>query len=165
MNPARLWPVAIIGVLALTVGANAWILYEASRDPNGAALESDYYRKAVAYDSTLAQSRRDVTLGWRLAVTTGAYDPAGTPLTLSLVDRDGQPLTGATIDLVAIHNLEGGRELSSSFVTGSDGSATQCVPLHHAGLWQLRFDVRHGGEHFTSDVRHEVRVAAREPAR
>lgn len=156
MSLARLWPIAIVGVLALTVGANAWILYEANRDPNAAALESDYYRKAVAFDSTLAQARRDSVLGWRLEVTPGVFDPAGTPLTVALDDRDGYPLAGAQVGVVAIHNLDGGREVTGGGVTGADGRVTARLPLHHTGLWELRFDARHGADRFTADVRRDV---------
>jgi nitrogen fixation protein FixH len=160
MNPGRLWPIAVVGVLALTVGANAWILYLANRDPNASALESDYYRKALAYDSTLAQARRDSVLGWRLEASAGAYDPAGTRLYVSLADRDGQPVAGARIELVAIHNLDAGRRMSASFVTDARGQATRTVPLHHAGLWELRFDARRAAERYTRDVRCDVARAA-----
>ncbi len=156
MNAAKLWPLAIVGVLAITVGANAWILYEANRDPNASALESDYYRKAVAYDSTLAQARLDSLLGWRLDATPGAYDPAGTPIALTLADRDGRPIVGANVTLTAIHNLDAGRVVSASFVTGDDGRASARVPLHHTGLWELRFDARTSDERFTADLRRDV---------
>jgi hypothetical protein len=156
MNPARAWPMAIVGVLAITVGANVWILYEANRDPNAAALEPDYYRKAVAYDSTMAQAARDSVLGWRLEATPGALDPAGTPLVLRLTDRDGRAIAGARVTLTAIHNLDAGRSTSARFVTGIDGRAAGTAPLRHAGLWELRFEVRRGGERFTATLRRDV---------
>jgi nitrogen fixation protein FixH len=161
MRLARLWPIAIVGVLALTVGANGWILYEANRDPNATALESDYYRKAVAYDSTVAQAMRDSVLGWHLDAVPGAYDPAGTPIRVMLTDRDGRAIAGARIGLVAIHNLDAGREMTASFVTGGDGAATTRVPLHHTGLWELRFDARRGDDRFTRDLRRDVAGVAR----
>lgn len=156
MNPAKLWPLAIAGVLAITVGANFWILFVANQDPNAAALESDYYRKAVAFDSTLAQAAHDSALGWRLDATPGRYRAAGTPLTVALFDRDGRPLRDARIALTAIHNLEAGRVVSAAFLTGADGRATTVVPLHHAGLWEFRFEARLGGERFTADLRRDV---------
>ncbi|HEY6195118.1 MAG TPA: FixH family protein [Candidatus Eisenbacteria bacterium] len=156
MNPGRLWPIAIVGVLAITVGANVWLLYEAHRDPNASALESDYYRKAVAYDSTLAQARRDSVLGWRLEVTPGAYDPAGTRFAVALTDRDGRAISGARIALAAIHNLDAGRERTATFLTGADGRATSTVSLRHTGLWELRFEVRHEAERFTCDLRRDI---------
>lgn len=158
-----MWPIAIVAVLALTVGANAWILYVANRDPNGAALESDYYRKAVAFDSTLVQARRDSVLGWQLAATPGPYRPGGTAVRVALHDRFGKPLAGASVGVIAIHNLEGGRERRASGVTGADGTTTETLPLGRPGLWELRFDVRHAGERFTSDLRRDVAALAPAP--
>ena len=156
MTAAKLWPVAIVGVLVLTVGANAWILYEANRDPNAAVVEPDYYRKAVAYDSTLAQARRDAALGWRLTAVAGRLDPAGTPVVVTLADRDGRPLAGAAVTLAAIHNLDAGRVVTARFVTGADGRAHAKVALDRAGLWELRFAARLGPERFTTDLRCDV---------
>jgi len=156
LNPSRLWPLGIVAVLALTVGANAWIYYQANRDPNGTALESDYYRKAVAYDSTLAQAGRDSVLDWRLDVAPGAYVAGRTPLAVSLADRDGHPLAGARIGLSAIHNLDAGRTIEAAFVTGADGRATAMVALDRPGLWELRFDAHHGDQRFTADLRRDV---------
>ena len=156
MKPGTFWPLAVAGVLAITVGANVWILYVANRDPNAAALEPDYYRKAVAYDSTMAQAARDSVLGWRLDAVAGAYHAGATPLTLTLADRDGRAIAGARIGLTAIHNLDAGRAVTASFVTGADGRATLPVALHHAGLWELRLDARHEGERFTADLRRDV---------
>ena len=59
-----LWPIAIAGVLGGTVAANAFILVEANR--GNVAIEPDYYRKAVAWDSTLAQAGRNAQLAWRI---------------------------------------------------------------------------------------------------
>ena len=152
---------AIVGVLALTVGANAWILYEANRDPNASVVEPDYYRKAVAYDSTLAQQRRDATLGWQLTATPGALDRRGTPLRVTLADRDGRPLAGAVVTLAAIHNLDAGRVVPARFVTDAGGNASARVAFDRAGLWELRFLVRLGTERFTADLRSDVGGPAR----
>jgi len=57
---------------------------------------------------------------------------------------------------VAIHNLDAGRTMSARFVTGDDGRATGTAPLHHTGLWELRFDVRRGDDRFTADLRRDV---------
>ena len=161
MNPARLWPVAIVGVLAITVGANAWILYEANRDPNATVVEPDYYRKAVAYDTTLGQERRDAALGWRLAAVPGAFESAGTPLAMTLADRDGRALAGAVVTLVAIHNLDAGHVVSARLVTDAEGRARERVAFDRTGLWELRFEVRLGAERFTTDVHCDVSGSTR----
>ena len=159
MNPSRLWPMAIVGVLAITVGANAWILYEANRDPNATALEPDYYRKAVAWDTTMAQEDRDAALGWRLDARPAAYDPAGTPIAVTLADRDGAPLPGARVTITALHNLEGGRTVTGAGTTGPDGRVVIRLGLRRTGLWELRFETERGADRFTAVLHRDVDTA------
>jgi nitrogen fixation protein FixH len=155
MNAARLWPVAIIGVLAVTVGANAVLLYQAG-DPDAAAVEPDYYRRAVAWDSTLAQRSRDAALGWRLAADLGAPGPDGTPLTVRLTDARGAPLADALITVEAIHNAEGSRRLSAPMRRVPDGGYAAILPVARSGLWELRFEAVRHGERFTATLRREA---------
>ena len=65
MKRGSWWPIGITAVLATTVAANVWVATIASDDPSF-AIEPDYYAKAIAWDSTLAQARTNATLGWRL---------------------------------------------------------------------------------------------------
>jgi len=161
MKPAQAWPLAIVGVLAITVAVNFWIYYEANRDPKGSFVESDYYDKAVAYDSILAQSRADSALAWRLGASFGPWAAAGTQFRLTLVDRAGRPIEGAWIRLVAISNLDAGHEIPATLVTGAGGRAVATIPLPHPGLWELRCDARRGVERFTSDLRRDLPGGAR----
>jgi len=154
MNAARLWPIAIVGVLVVTVGANAVLLYQAS-DRDAAAVEPDYYRRAVAWDSTLAQRTRDAALGWRLAADLGVPGPEGTPLSVRLTDARGAVLADAAITVEAIHNAEGSRRLRAALRPGSDGAYVALLPLARRGLWELRFEVVRHGERFTAALRRE----------
>ena len=52
-------------VLALTVAGNLWVMRIANADPSF-SVEPDYYRKAVDWDSTMAQRARNEALGWQL---------------------------------------------------------------------------------------------------
>ena len=58
MNASRLWPWAIGAVLLITVAANLALFHVAGSDPSF-VIEPDYYAKAVAWDSTMAQTRRE----------------------------------------------------------------------------------------------------------
>lgn len=155
MTPAKLWPVAIVGVLAVTVAANFALLRWAS-GPEAAAIEPDYYGKAVRWDSTLAERAHDAALGWRIDATLGAPAPGGMPLTVRLAGAGGEPLAGATITVEAIHNAEPARRPRVAVRETRRGGYAATIPLARAGLWELRFDVRHGGEHFTATLRREA---------
>ena len=54
MKRGMWWPIGITTVLATTVAANLWVMRLANED-HSFAIEPDYYRKAIMWDSTLAQ--------------------------------------------------------------------------------------------------------------
>ena len=59
----RAWPIAIAGILFAGIASNVGFAILASSDP-AAAVEPDYYRKAVAWDQEMAQEERNIALGW-----------------------------------------------------------------------------------------------------
>jgi len=155
MRAARLWPLALVAVLGITVGANA-LLFRAARDRNAAAVEPDYYHQAMRWDSTLAEQRSSAALGWRLVAELGALSSAGTPLTVRLTGRDGAPLEGAVVEVAGVHNLEAARQVSARLEPRGSGIYATRLPLRHAGLWELRFDVTRGPDHLRVALRRDV---------
>jgi nitrogen fixation protein FixH len=158
MNAAKLWPLAIISVLGITVAANAVLLYEAG-GRHEAAIEPDYYHKAITWDSTLAQRAHDAALGWRLTADLGPRDPRGTPLAVRLTDARGGPLAGARIAVEAVPNAEGAHRLRATLAESPAGGYLALLPLDHRGLWELRFDVARGRERFTATLQREAAAA------
>jgi hypothetical protein len=154
MNAARLWPIALIGTLGATVVANV-VMLRAASDRSAYVVEHDYYRKGVDWDSTLAQRRRDAALGWNLDARIAAAG-AGAILAVSIVDRAGAAIGGAEVTVVAIHNRAPQEMLVARIRTGAEGRGETMMPLGHAGLWELRFDVRHGVDRFTVTLRRDL---------
>src|SRR4051812_9143310 len=97
------WPISLAGVLATTVAANIWVAVIANDDPSF-AIEPDYYRKAVEWDTALAQGRHNALLGWRLTPTMGAIASDGSALlSAQLTDSTGAAISGAVIRVAALH--------------------------------------------------------------
>jgi len=159
MKPAALWPAAVIGALVVTVGANIAIFVLAN-DSDKAVVEPNYYEKAVAWDSTMAQGRRNESLGWSIRAT---LTPSGEGARLHaiLADRGGASLSGATIRVEAIHNSDAARRVEGTLRDAGGGAYDADLPFRHAGLWELRFTVERGGERFTGDLRQELAPRAR----
>lgn len=155
MRAARLWPIAIVAVLGLTVAVNA-LLFWAARDRNAAAVEPDYYHQAVRWDSTMAEERRSAALGWRAEAELGAVTRAGTPLTVRLAGPDGAPLDGATVGLTAIHNLDARHPVVAWLEPLGGGAYGARLPLRHAGLWELRLEAVRRGERFRVTLRRDA---------
>ena len=159
MKPAALWPAAVIGALVVTVGANIAILVLAN-DSDKAVVEPNYYEKAVAWDSTMAQGRRNESLGWSIRATL-APGGKGARLQATLSDRAGAPLEGAAIRVEAIHNADAARRIEGVLRDAGGGAYEADLPCRHAGLWELRFTAERGGDRFTEDLRRELAPPAR----
>jgi nitrogen fixation protein FixH len=163
MKPGRWWPIAVVAVLAITVLANVVVLWVAS-DPDAEAVEPDYYRKAVAWDSTRVERARNLALGWRLDATVGPLGGGGAEVRARLADAAGAPLAGATVELEAIHNRIAAHPVHAVLFPaggagGEAGVYAAAVPLARPGLWELRFTVRRGSDRFTVDRRLDVALA------
>jgi nitrogen fixation protein FixH len=157
MRAARLWPLAVSAVLAVTVGANAVVFYLA-RDPGAAVVEPDYYRRAVRWDSTLAARRASAALGWTVSAALGPLSTGsrGTELAVRLADRDGRPLAGALVRAVLLHNRDAEHPLTAALVPRGAGLYVARLPLERTGRWEVRLEVVRGAERFGAVLRCEA---------
>ena len=148
--PNVLWPALIIGALALHVVASLVTVWIATSNPSY-AVEEDYYRKALAWDATRAQERRNAELGWQLdAEVTSAAETGGDPvLAARLTTADGRPLDGAAITLEGFHNARADDIVRAHLAGTGAGAYSSPVPMRRTGLWELRFAVERAGERFT----------------
>ena len=155
MKPGAMWPVAIVGVLAITVAANV-VLIVMANDRKASVVEPDYYRKAVAFDSTMAERAADAKLGWRMEAALGAPGTAGTELDARLLDASGAPLDDASVNVVAVHNLDAGNPVSGRLAGQGAGRYRAMLPLAYGGRWELRFAVQRGAQYFTANLHQDT---------
>lgn len=165
MKAGTLWPVALTGVLAVTIGANVWMLYVANAQ-DAAVVEPDYYRKAVHWDEALAQERLNAELGWSIAAQLGQVGADGAAaLEVRITDDRGGPVAGARVRVTAIHNRAGKYRPEALLDEVAPGFYRATLPLGRRGLWELRFEAERGGdppspsqpiERFTASVRREA---------
>jgi nitrogen fixation protein FixH len=150
------WPVGVVLTLATVVAANIGLIVVARGDPSF-AIEPDYYARAVAWDSTLAQQRRNADLGWSLAPALNPFTRDGdATLRVRLTDASGKDLDGATIEVAAVFNARATDVRTATLSADGAGGYVTALPVNHAGVWQLRFTVVRGTDRFT----HEARVEA-----
>ena len=160
MKRGMWWPIGLAGVLAATVAANIWVAVIANDDPSF-AIEPDYYKKAVEWDTTLAQDRHNVALGWRLTPAMSAIAPDGTSLlSAQLTDSTGVAISGAVVRVAALA-VARASDVHDMTLAPQSGAGNYAVRFdaRRAGEWELRFDATLGGEHFTQMSR--VRVSSR----
>jgi FixH len=159
MKRGLAWPIGMATILALTVGANIWVAVIANDDPSF-AIEPDYYRKAVGWDSTMVQMRENARLQWRAEPMLGAFTrTGGAQLRLRLLDANGAPIPNAIVRVAALYNARAGRVLEGTMTADTPTTYALQLPVTHRGEWELRFDIQRGAERFTSTTRLEA-VAA-----
>lgn len=162
MKRGTLWPLGIVAVLGITVGVNLAVYYVANDDPS-LAIEKDYYRKAVNWDSTMAQARVNEALGWRLTPSLGAFTPArGADIRVRLTDSTGAPIAGATVKVSAFYNARANQIVDTTLAPATDGYEGR-LRVNHSGVWELRFEVTRGDARFTSTSRVEAAAGASGP--
>lgn len=151
MKTGRWWPLGVGLVLAVTVVANVALLYTASRDPSY-AVEPDYYRRAVTWDSTVALRERSAALGWQADVGLGPPDGQGATLTVFLRSRDGTPLDSAQVQAEASHNAHAAELYRVTLAAAGPGLYAARIPSTRRGLWRVDLTARHGQDAFVERV-------------
>ncbi len=148
------WPVIIVCLLAIPVIAGGYLAYKATHDPTF-AIESDYYRKAVAWDATMAQEQANAKLGWTAAATT---QRAGDKLDVAvqLADKAGAVVPAATVHLDGFFLARSQEVQGADAVLGADGRYHALLALPHAGLHEVRMRASRGTDVFTAQWRLDV---------
>lgn len=160
MKRGAAWPIAVGVILGTCVAANIWIIHIANSDPSF-AIEENYYQRAVHWDDEMAQQRRNQELGWRLLPSLSGIgrDSGGAELRVALRDAAVSPITGAAITVRAVHLARANQPLEATLLADAGGGYTAQLPIRRPGLWELRFEVRRGGERFTATERLDARLA------
>jgi nitrogen fixation protein FixH len=151
MTGARAWPIAIGIVLGLTVIANVAVYWTANHDPSF-AVEPDYYRRAVEWDSTVARERRSAALGWRVDARLAPPEGGQATLHVQLHSRDGTPLDSADVRAEASHNARGAEVFAVRLVEDGAGDYAGTIPSTRQGLWRIDLSAVRGADAFTERV-------------
>ncbi|MEP6763592.1 MAG: FixH family protein [Gemmatimonadaceae bacterium] len=138
MKPGMQWPIGVALILATTVIGNLIVMRVANNDPSF-AIEPDYYAKGVAFDSTIAEQRLSAHLGW-VAQSEFAVDSASKSdvVTVTLTDRNGQPVEHAAVTVTAFYNARANDILSANLTESAPGKYHASLDVKFAGQWEVR---------------------------
>lgn len=148
-----MWPWLVVGLLAIPVTVDVGVIWFVGSDPTF-AVEPQYYQKAINWDDEMAQRRANDALGWttRVEVFPGADGPT---LRVHVLDREGQPVTGAQVSAETFHNARASQVLTATLQGDGDGYSA-ALAMQRPGLWEVRLAVQRGKDHFTRVERLEL---------
>jgi nitrogen fixation protein FixH len=141
VNAAKLWPAALVAVLAITVLANGAIYWKANHD-SSFAVEPDYYQRAIDWDSTVARGQRSAALGWVTDVRLAPPEAGHATLSITLTTRDG----------LLSHNAQGANVYEVRLLASGPGLYAARVPSTAQGLWRVDIAVVRGDDIYSRRV-------------
>jgi nitrogen fixation protein FixH len=151
MKASWRWPAAVIGLIGGNMLLVAVTVYFATSDPS-AAVESNYYQKAVEWDRQARQRAESEKLGWTMTVTRRDGDQ----VEFALRDREGGPVTGAVLGGLAFAEARAGKRLPVAASEAEPGRYVASVGFTRGGLWRFDVEARRGAERFIASVQIEL---------
>ena len=171
MKPRTAWPFAIAGLLAIPIAADLALLHFGSADPS-AAIEPDYYRKALDWDRAQALQARSDSLGWKASVAATPAPGGRLAVQVVLRDRRGAAMRDASVRVSAFAIARSSDVYSADLAllplalhagrpedrphAGAPGVYSGTWLGSRAGIWEFRIEARRGEEVFLDSQRLEV---------
>ncbi|MBK7594024.1 MAG: FixH family protein [Gemmatimonadetes bacterium] len=157
----RIWPTMITAALLGNVVLGVVLVRLAGGDRHF-AVESNYYQKAIGWDSTMAQDGRNAALGWVVSPSLGAVRAGGRDtLVVTLHTAAGEPVIGAAVTLEAMPIAYAGEVARATLMaTGEPGEYATAGLINRAGLWELRLAAVRGTDRFTENLRLDASTTA-----
>lgn len=158
------WVGTIVAMLAAQVLLMMLIVYVTAVDESF-AVEPNYYQQSLEWDATMAQRRHNEQLGWQLQleVADQANVYGERRLIGRLTDRDGHPLDGASIDLVAFPHARGSDRRTATLQPLGEGRYETTMRIPRGGKWEFRVVVKRDSETFTQLELYDVDGTGRLP--
>ncbi len=156
----NLFPGIIFAFIALNMCIVGLTVYLAASD-RSAAIEPDYYRKAVAWDTIARQRQRNAALAWSVRIVTSTDADGTAALSLTLVDAASTPITDAAIRLTAFPSARAADRMDLTLTESAPGVYTAPWHARRAGLWEFEVLAHARDETFTSHVSTNLDPVAR----
>ncbi|MDX2182826.1 MAG: FixH family protein [Gemmatimonadaceae bacterium] len=158
LDRSNRWPIGIVVALLCFVAGNIAVMRVASA-PDALAHDEQYYRHAVNWDAEQAVAARGARLGWTVDVRATLVPDRDGRVVVQIADRNGQPVTGATVRVRGFHLAHANTVASASApAVGSAYEAT--LALRAPGLWQLELEIWRQTDRLVLTRRLDVAAAA-----
>lgn len=154
MRPSIRWPLIIVGLITLNMVVVAATIYFAINDPS-AAVEPDYYQKAVDWDAAVRIREASSRLGW-----SATLDASGLPeVSVQLSGPDGRAVAEASIRLTAFADARAADRQSVVLKELEPGRYAAPIEVARAGLWHFQIEAKRGSDTFLWSGEQHLNVA------
>jgi hypothetical protein len=147
----RLWTAGIIGFFSLQALLWTVAIWLTARDPSF-AVHPNYEARAEGWDAVVRTTRASELLGWKLSIVAPAERSNDeVAIVLSLADENGQPVSGADIEVRLFHQARAGHVQQLRAMESTPGSYGVSAILDRPGLWRFVGQAHRGESLFLID--------------
>ena len=158
MKAKIIWIGIIVAILGTTLIGYGIVIALTLTDPSF-ALDPTYETPAGDWNSVQRQAATNEKLGWQVTLKTEATRRRGERLVrVTALDREGEPITEATIEMDAFHNARARDVHQAKLEPENDGTYTAVMPIRRAGLWEFRLTVTQRDQVFTRKIRKSIAI-------
>lgn len=143
------WIVMILALILMNMGIVATTVYFAGSD-RSAGVEPDYYARALNYDRVVDQRATNARLGWNARMNLVSDASGKARLAVTLLDREGAPVTDASVRAEAFASLRSGQRTNTSLAPANE-QYVATVPISARGMWRVHLTATRGLDTFTSE--------------
>lgn len=145
------YPYIFVGFMLVVFVVNGFMMTMAVTTFSG--LETDnHYRKGQAYNANIDKVKAIQALGWTAVTEFPAKitgdNLRGGPLTLTIEDAAGVPVTGARVRVAFVRPTHEGHDQKLPLIDKGNGRYGTDVALPLAGQWDLRILAERGDDRF-----------------
>lgn len=153
-----IWTLVIVGFFAIQAVIWFVAITLTMSDPSF-AVAPGYEQTAERWDALVAERESSRALGWTIELFAVAPETGGMPeLRLRLVDRNGQPINDAQIELSLFHCARAAEVQEPEVRFLKSGLYAADAKLARSGFWKIRGTARRGDERFSFDQKQRVDV-------
>ena len=151
-----IWPFVPVVLLGGMIGGLVLMMRIATDDPNF-AVENDYYQKALDWDATQAQARKNKSLGWSITLRP-RQSGQRTELRARVLDKEGKPVAVSRLTVEAFPNAAASKRTTLTLKPTASGDYRAFLAPSHRGLWEFRFVVEAPRGRFTQTLREDLKL-------
>ncbi len=131
MRPSDKWiPWYFVAFFVVVFIVNGIFVYIATTSQPG-VIEENHYEIGLAYDERIAEERSEKALGWQSDVR---FD-GDKAFSVSMVDKDGNALQGASVKVEMIREVQDGHDFEAILSETAPGQYSADIDFPLPGQW------------------------------
>lgn len=145
-------PWIFVGLFLVVAAVNGVMIHFAFSSWTGLQTE-EHFLKGIKYNQDLAGARAQAERGWQVNADFTSTEPLKGLASLTLRDKNGALLDGATVKIKLIRPTSVGHDVTMDLPYLGEGRYAAPVTLTLEGQWDMRVEIQHASGDYQNQKR------------